>query len=140
MISKPVCMCHGGQISKSRARHANTAQLSTPPSVFSVTDLSPVSRLCCAPTASVFCAYTPHLLRQPTHTTHLAEVFPTHVRTTFQGISSASGKVGAIAADVLFSYVTQRTTFFLSAAFGLFGALVTWVFLPGEASRTRGYS
>jgi hypothetical protein len=60
-----------------------------------------------------------------------AEVFPTHVRTTFQGVSSASGKVGAIVADVLFSYVSQRVTFFLSAAFGLFGALVTWVFLPG---------
>jgi len=31
-----------------------------------------------------------------------AEVFPTDVRSTFQGISAASGKVGAIIADVVF--------------------------------------
>lgn len=59
-----------------------------------------------------------------------AEVFPTDVRTTFQGTSAAAGKVGAILADVLFSYVTGRTTFLLSAAFGLLGAALTWVFLP----------
>jgi hypothetical protein len=62
---------------------------------------------------------------------HLAaEVFPTDVRTTFQGVSAASGKVGAILADVIFSYVSQRTTFYLSAAFGLAGFAVTWLFLP----------
>jgi hypothetical protein len=78
---------------------------------------------------SLLCA-TP--LWPPTSPLSPAEVYPTHVRTTFQGLSSASGKVGAIVADVLFSYVSQRATFFLSAAFGLLGALVTWVFLPGE--------
>lgn len=52
------------------------------------------------------------------------------MRTTFQGASAAAGKVGAILADVLFSYVTGRTTFLLSAAFGLLGAALTWVFLP----------
>lgn len=59
-----------------------------------------------------------------------AEVFPTDVRATFQGGSAAAGKVGAIIADVVFGYVPQRTTFFLSSAFGLVGFLVTWVFLP----------
>jgi hypothetical protein len=59
-----------------------------------------------------------------------AEVYPTNVRTTFQGISAAAGKVGALVADIAFGYVTSRTTFFLSAAFGLVGALVTWLFLP----------
>lgn len=59
-----------------------------------------------------------------------AEVFPTDVRTTFQGVSAASGKVGAICADILFSYVDKRTTFMLSALFGLLGAAVTWLFLP----------
>ena len=40
------------------------------------------------------------------------------------------GKVGAIIAGVCFGYVTTRDTFFMSAAFGAFGALLTWVFLP----------
>jgi hypothetical protein len=59
-----------------------------------------------------------------------AEVFPTDVRTTFQGTSAAAGKVGAIIADVVFGYVDQRTTFYLSGVFGLVGAAVTWLFLP----------
>jgi predicted MFS family arabinose efflux permease len=57
-------------------------------------------------------------------------VFPTDVRTTFQGVSAASGKLGAILADILFAYIDKRTTFFLSAVFGLVGAAVTWLFLP----------
>jgi MFS family permease len=59
-----------------------------------------------------------------------AEVFPTDIRSTFQGFSAAMGKVGAIIADVVFGYVNQQTTFFMSAAFGLAGACVTWLFLP----------
>eukprot|EP00882_Tetradesmus_deserticola_P019871 GHRQ01021415.1.p1 GENE.GHRQ01021415.1~~GHRQ01021415.1.p1 ORF type:complete len:188 (+),score=64.82 GHRQ01021415.1:177-740(+) len=59
-----------------------------------------------------------------------AEVFPTDVRSTFQGFSAAMGKVGAIIADVVFGYVSKQATFFLSAAFGLAGACVTWLFLP----------
>ncbi|GBF98449.1 proton phosphate symporter [Raphidocelis subcapitata] len=59
-----------------------------------------------------------------------AEVFPTDVRSTFQGVSAAWGKVGAIIADVVFGLVDTRMTFFLSAGFGLVGALVTVVFLP----------
>lgn len=62
--------------------------------------------------------------------TSAAEVFPTDVRTTFQGASAASGKAGAIAADVLFGLLSQRASFVMSAAFGLVGALVTYVFLP----------
>jgi len=31
---------------------------------------------------------------------------------------------------VVFSYVDQRTTFLLSAGFGLVGAALTWLFLP----------
>lgn len=38
-------------------------------------------------------------------------------------------QVGAIIADVVFGYVSQRTSFYLSAAFGLVGAAVTWLFL-----------
>lgn len=59
-----------------------------------------------------------------------AEVFPTEVRATFQGASAATGKIGAIIADVCFGLVDSRTSFYLSSAFGLFGALLTWLFLP----------
>ena len=59
-----------------------------------------------------------------------AEVFPTDVRATFQGISAAWGKVGAIIADVAFGYVSMQTSFYLSAAFGVVGAIITMVFLP----------
>jgi hypothetical protein len=31
---------------------------------------------------------------------------------------------------VAFGYVNQQTSFYLSAAFGIVGAAVTWVFLP----------
>ena len=59
-----------------------------------------------------------------------AEVYPTDVRATCQGFSAAMGKVGAILADIIFGYVDTRTTFYLSAAFGLFGAVLTAIFLP----------
>jgi MFS family permease len=59
-----------------------------------------------------------------------AEVFPTEVRATLQGTSAAMGKIGAIIADVCFGLVDSRTAFYLSAAFGLVGALLTWLFLP----------
>jgi len=39
-------------------------------------------------------------------------------------------QVGAIIADITFGYVDKRMTFYLSAAFGLVGALVSWLFLP----------
>lgn len=38
--------------------------------------------------------------------------------------------MGAIIADVAFSYVDDRTKFILSAIFGLVGVAVTSVFLP----------
>jgi MFS family permease len=59
-----------------------------------------------------------------------AESFPTDVRATFQGISAAMGKVGAIIADIVFAYVDKRMTFILSAISGLIGWAVTWLFLP----------
>jgi len=39
-------------------------------------------------------------------------------------------QVGAIIADAAFGYVNQRTSFYMSAAFGIVGAAVTWLFLP----------
>jgi hypothetical protein len=49
---------------------------------------------------------------------------------TFQGASAAWGKLGAVIADVVFGYVSIQTTFYLSSAFGLFGGLITILFLP----------
>jgi hypothetical protein len=59
-----------------------------------------------------------------------AEVFPTEVRATLQGTSAAMGKIGAIIADVCFGLVDSRTSFYLSAGFGLVGAALTYLFLP----------
>jgi hypothetical protein len=39
-------------------------------------------------------------------------------------------QVGAIIADIVFGYVDKRMTFYLSAAFGLVGWIVGWLFLP----------
>lgn len=68
----------------------------------------------------------------PNATTWLvaAEVYPTDIRASFQGISACMGKMGAIVADVAFGYVNQQTTFYLSAGFCLFGFVVTHIWLP----------
>ncbi len=39
-------------------------------------------------------------------------------------------QVGALIAELVFGYVDQRTTFLLSAAFGLVGWVFGWLFLP----------
>lgn len=59
-----------------------------------------------------------------------AEVYPTHVRATFQGISAASGKLGATIANILFGYVGNRNIFFLCAAACMLGFAATWLWLP----------
>ena len=40
------------------------------------------------------------------------------------------GKLGAIIAGVVFGYVDNREIFYISAAFGIFGAVLTWLWLP----------
>lgn len=62
-----------------------------------------------------------------------AESFPTDVRATFQGISAAMGKVGAIIADIVFAYVDKRMTFILSAVSGLIGKSATAASKLGES-------
>jgi hypothetical protein len=52
------------------------------------------------------------------------------VRAALQGVSAAAGKLGAVAADVAFGYVGVREAFYLSAASGVAGALVTLALLP----------
>jgi len=58
------------------------------------------------------------------------EVFPTDVRAFFHGISAAAGKAGAILATQIFSRISTQDTFYVSAATGAVGAIMTLIFLP----------
>jgi hypothetical protein len=46
------------------------------------------------------------------------------------GISAAAGKFGALLAGIIFHKLSTPAIFLLSAACGLIGALVTWLFVP----------
>ncbi|KAJ6011597.1 hypothetical protein N7451_003009 [Penicillium sp. IBT 35674x] len=59
-----------------------------------------------------------------------AEVFPTPIRGTAHGISAAAGKLGALIIAIVSSYTTTQQRFYIVPWFGLFGALVTYLFLP----------
>ncbi|KAI9806709.1 MAG: hypothetical protein M1825_006166 [Sarcosagium campestre] len=59
-----------------------------------------------------------------------AEVFPTPIRATAHGFSAAVGKLGALLASVLYNYIDTQTKFYVVPWFGLFGALITYLFLP----------
>ncbi|KAJ5541774.1 hypothetical protein N7494_006850 [Penicillium frequentans] len=59
-----------------------------------------------------------------------AEVFPTPIRGTAHGISAAFGKLGALIIAIVGSYTTTQQRFYIVPWFGLFGALVTYLFLP----------
>ncbi len=85
----------------------------------------------------------------PNSTTFLlaGEVYPAPVRATAHGFSAAVGKLGALAATVLYNYIGSRTKFWVSTAlyplnrvadfriqvvswFGLIGFILTIVFIP----------
>ena len=59
-----------------------------------------------------------------------AEVFPVSVRATAHGFSAAVGKLGALTAAVMYSYIDTQQKFYVVPWFGLAGALLTWIFLP----------
>lgn len=59
-----------------------------------------------------------------------AEVYPTPVRATAHGFSAAVGKLGALTAAVLYSYIDTQTKFYVVPWFGLAGAFLTLVFMP----------
>lgn len=59
-----------------------------------------------------------------------AEVFPTSIRASAHGFSAAAGKLGALVASVLYSYIDTQTKFYVVPWFGLAGMVITWVFLP----------
>ena len=59
-----------------------------------------------------------------------AEVFPTPIRATAHGFSAACGKMGALTAAVMYSYISTQMKFYVVPWFGLAGMLVTLLFLP----------
>ena len=59
-----------------------------------------------------------------------AEVFPTPIRATAHGLSAAWGKLGALLASVLYSYIDTQTKFYVVPWFGLAGFVLTFIFLP----------
>lgn len=68
----------------------------------------------------------------PNATTWLlpAELAPTEVRSLCHGVSAAVGKAGALVAGVIFGLCNNQTKFTISAACGLVGAIVTYIFIP----------
>lgn len=59
-----------------------------------------------------------------------AEVFPTPIRASAHGFSAGIGKMGALMASVLYSYIDTQTKFYVVPWFGLAGMIITFVFLP----------
>ncbi|MCJ1315418.1 hypothetical protein MMC15_000737 [Xylographa vitiligo] len=59
-----------------------------------------------------------------------AEVYPTPIRATAHGFSAAFGKLGALTAAVMYSYITTQQKFYVVPWFGLVGVILTVVFLP----------
>jgi len=59
-----------------------------------------------------------------------AEVFPVPIRATAHGISAATGKLGALVAAIMYSYVGIQTRFYVVPWFGLAGVFLTVLFLP----------
>eukprot|EP00798_Chlamydomonas_sp_ICE-L_P017379 gene17379-23681_t len=59
------------------------------------------------------------------------EIFPADVRASNHGFAAAIGKFGAIIASLWISYVVDsKKVFLISALWGLFGGVATWIFLP----------
>ncbi|KAF3175513.1 hypothetical protein TWF225_002741 [Orbilia oligospora] len=59
-----------------------------------------------------------------------AEVYPASVRASAHGFGAAIGKLGAVAAAILYSYIDTQTKFYVVPWFGLGGAIMTWLWLP----------
>ena len=68
----------------------------------------------------------------PNSTTFLlaAEVYPAPIRATAHGVSAAVGKLGALAATVMYNYIGSRTKFWVVSWFALLGFGLTVLFIP----------
>jgi len=67
-----------------------------------------------------------------------ASCFPVHVRSTFNGLSSACGKIGALIGSSTFNTIEDDAgfcwTYVICALVSTLGVVVTMVFVPGESS------
>ncbi|KAK6526609.1 hypothetical protein TWF694_005191 [Orbilia ellipsospora] len=59
-----------------------------------------------------------------------AEVYPASVRASAHGFGAAIGKLGALAASILYSYIDTQTKFYVVPWFGLAGAIMSYIWLP----------
>lgn len=88
---------------------------------------------------AVYCALLFSLSFGPNVTTYVlpAETYPKEIRATFNGISAAMGKLGAVVGASLFKVIAESTSYpfimLLCAALSVFGALLSWRFV--QASR-----
>ena len=57
-------------------------------------------------------------------------MYPTPIRATAHGFSAAVGKLGALTASIMNSYLTTPQTFKVVPWFGLAGAILTFLFMP----------
>lgn len=72
----------------------------------------------------------------PNSTTFLVagEVYPKRIRSMLHGFSAAMGKIGALAATVLYNYIEDRTKFWLVSLATLVGFILTALFVPDTTS------
>lgn len=88
---------------------------------------------------AVYCALLFSLSFGPNVTTYVlpAETYPKEVRATFNGISAAMGKLGAVMGASLFKVIAEATSYpfimLLCASLSILGALLSWRFV--QASR-----
>merc|ERR1719397_608485 len=77
----------------------------------------------------------------PNGTTYIipAEIFPAEIRGTFNGISAASGKLGATITSFTFKTIEKAhglsTIFYICSVVGLLGLLVTIFFTPNYSPK-----
>jgi len=57
-----------------------------------------------------------------------AETYPTELRSTCHGISAFAGKLGALLATIVFSYVSISWIFFITAITSVVALVFTWIF------------
>lgn len=88
---------------------------------------------------AIYCALL-FALTIPNVTTYIlpAEIYPKEIRSTFNGISAACGKAGAVVGAYVFGPVAAATSFnfvfYSCAVLALLGALVSYSYIEGSGS------
>ena len=69
------------------------------------------------------------------------ESYPKHIRATFNGMSAALGKLGAVVGAYTFGYLSEITSLYFvfccSAGLAVAGAILTYMCLPAEGFMPR---